>query len=93
MKRGPKVRPYGIIVKCKRSLDVNERKRLETLFCSKVYGKWAVRNVDSNRVKFIPESEYTISKRYIAKYATREAAQKDIIYSWERVALIKNVKN
>lgn len=79
---------YGIRVKCKRSLTPTQIAVLENTFRPKVYGKWACRSVPHNR-KYVPQMEYTSSKRYFAKYATLEEAREDIISTVERVALIK----
>jgi hypothetical protein len=80
--------PYGIRVKCKRSLSKEQIKTLESLYGSNAYGKWAIRTFSIN-AKYIPDAEYTISPRFFARYKTREDAQKDIMHSWERVAVIK----
>lgn len=80
MKRGRKAMPYGIKVKCKRSMTKEQIEDVERDHGTKVYGKYVSRNP--------AKSIYTISKRNIKKFATREAVKGCYVYSYERIAKI-----
>jgi hypothetical protein len=78
---------YGIKVKCKRSLSKSQISFLENTFGPNVFGKYLVRNVSTKR-KYIPSNTYTISKRYIRKFKSKQETKLIYCHDYERIVKI-----
>lgn len=77
---------YGIRVKGKRSLNPDDISYIEDVYGSNIYGKYLIRDI--NFKKYFPKNAYTISGRYVRKFASRKEAELYGITSYERVVKI-----